>query len=163
MGKSRVILEPGVVPKPNDPCPICERSHRSERRFRVCIVEREFTEWIDYCCSMPRGSGIGLVEHYGRFLNHVYPAWYWNSIAWAIRVRDGKKCQQCGRQCFCEVHHIKPRSRGGLDNPDNLISLCQDCHKGYTSCLVKKKVKGGEVLMNPVMPVQETLTDSIFR
>lgn len=27
------------------------------------------------------------------------------------------------------VHHIKPVSEGGGDEPENLITLCKDCHK----------------------------------
>lgn len=27
-----------------------------------------------------------------------------------------------------EVHHIQPVSMGGKDNPENLITLCHDCH-----------------------------------
>lgn len=43
----------------------------------------------------------------------------------------------CGRHCcichkFCgnkiEIHHIKPRAKGGADSFDNAIPLCFDCH-----------------------------------
>lgn len=27
------------------------------------------------------------------------------------------------------VHHIKPVSEGGDDKPENLITLCKECHK----------------------------------
>jgi 5-methylcytosine-specific restriction endonuclease McrA len=29
-----------------------------------------------------------------------------------------------------EVDHVVPRSRGGTDDPDNLITSCQDCNRG---------------------------------
>lgn len=42
---------------------------------------------------------------------------------------------QCGRMCcICkrlhqvQVHHIVPSSEGGLDNIDNAITLCPNCH-----------------------------------
>jgi len=44
---------------------------------------------------------------------------------------------QCGRCCcICrrfkpirlQVHHIKQRSQGGTNDPDNLIALCINCH-----------------------------------
>lgn len=47
-----------------------------------------------------------------------------------ILARDGYKCQ-CGKSgCSKElqVHHIKFKSNGGSDNPDNLITLCSKHH-----------------------------------
>jgi len=42
--------------------------------------------------------------------------------------RDGWKCQCCGSSINLQVHHLKFRGRLGSDVPDNLISLCVDCH-----------------------------------
>ena len=45
-------------------------------------------------------------------------------------VRDKYTCQCCGkRNCRVEAHHIVFRSNGGSDSLDNLITLCEDCHK----------------------------------
>ena len=47
----------------------------------------------------------------------------------AAKVRDGYKCQCCGKKdCRLEVHHLLPRSKGGSDKLANLITLCSDCH-----------------------------------
>ena len=47
----------------------------------------------------------------------------------AAKARDGYKCQCCGKKnCRLEVHHLLPRSRGGSDKLENLITLCSDCH-----------------------------------
>ena len=40
---------------------------------------------------------------------------------------DNPDCEVCGCPAV-DVHHIKSRGRGGDDIPDNLISLCRDCH-----------------------------------
>ena len=37
-------------------------------------------------------------------------------------------CEYCGRNGAIHVHHLKSRGSGGHDTPDNLISLCKDCH-----------------------------------
>jgi len=29
-----------------------------------------------------------------------------------------------------EVDHVVPRSRGGTDDPENLVTSCQDCNRG---------------------------------
>jgi 5-methylcytosine-specific restriction endonuclease McrA len=46
----------------------------------------------------------------------------------ATLKRDGMRCQFCGRREHLQVHHIEFRSQGGADDPDNLITLCSDCH-----------------------------------
>jgi 5-methylcytosine-specific restriction endonuclease McrA len=45
-----------------------------------------------------------------------------------ILLRDNFKCQECGYYKHLEVHHIIPRSKGGSDDPENLVTLCQRCH-----------------------------------
>ena len=58
----------------------------------------------------------------------------------AVLHRDGYTCQCCGKKnCRLEVHHIIFRSNGGTDDEENLITLCEDCHKG---------VHAGTVVLN---------------
>ena len=48
-----------------------------------------------------------------------------------VLFRDGYKCQCCGRHgddVKLHVHHKESRQTGG-DAPNNLITLCEDCHK----------------------------------
>ena len=63
----------------------------------------------------------------------------------AILHRDNYTCQCCGKKnCRLEVHHIKFRRDGGTDDEENLITLCEDCHKGVhvgTVVLNKKPKK----------------------
>ena len=63
----------------------------------------------------------------------------------AILHRDNYTCQCCGKKnCRLEVHHIKFKSNGGTDDEENLITLCEDCHKGIhagTVVLNKKPKK----------------------
>ena len=48
----------------------------------------------------------------------------------AAIIRDGCKCQECGRSnCVLEVHHIRARKYGGADTIGNLITLCSGCHQ----------------------------------
>jgi len=42
----------------------------------------------------------------------------------------------CGSSTLLEVHHIVPRSAGGLDEPWNCITLCQKCHRLVTIKLI---------------------------
>ena len=48
-------------------------------------------------------------------------------------VRDGHKCQCCkgkSKDSKLHVHHIESRKTGG-DAPNNLITLCSECHAKY--------------------------------
>lgn len=45
-----------------------------------------------------------------------------------ILLRDHFRCQECGYYKHLEVHHIVPRSKGGTDDSENLVTLCQRCH-----------------------------------
>ena len=46
----------------------------------------------------------------------------------AALERDNYSCSICGSTEWIEVHHLKYRSKGGTDNLDNLICLCDICH-----------------------------------
>ncbi|MBI5290710.1 MAG: HNH endonuclease [Chloroflexi bacterium] len=42
--------------------------------------------------------------------------------------RDGYRCADCGSRENLDVHHTKPRRKGGQDTLDNLVTLCEKCH-----------------------------------
>ena len=57
---------------------------------------------------------------------------FWNVREYVL-FRDGHKCQCCkgrSKDPVLNVHHIESRKTGG-DAPNNLITLCETCHKGY--------------------------------
>ena len=47
-------------------------------------------------------------------------------------------CELCGRPGPVHVHHIKSRGAGGGDVPENLISLCPECHAEVHAGLIPK-------------------------
>ena len=63
---------------------------------------------------------------------------FWNVRAYVL-CRDNHICQCCkgkSKDKILNVHHIESRKTGG-DSPDNLITLCETCHKGYHKGVVK--------------------------
>jgi 5-methylcytosine-specific restriction endonuclease McrA len=46
-----------------------------------------------------------------------------------VLERDGWRCQVCGSMQSLHVHHKQFRNHSGDDSQDNLISLCDACHK----------------------------------
>ena len=57
---------------------------------------------------------------------------FWNVREYVL-FRDGHKCQCCkgkSKDKILNVHHIESRKTGG-NAPNNLITLCEYCHKQY--------------------------------
>ena len=86
----------------------------------------------------PDISGVGYQQ--GEQLD------FWN-IREYVLYRDNHTCQCCkgkSKDKVLNVHHIESRKTGG-NAPNNLITLCETCHKGYHKGTVKlpKTIKRG--------------------
>jgi len=71
---------------------------------------------------------------------------FWNVREYVL-WRDNHTCQCCrgkSKDNILNVHHIESRKIGG-DAPNNLITLCETCHKGYHNGTIKlpKDIKRG--------------------
>ena len=69
---------------------------------------------------------------------------FWN-IREYVLWRDGHKCQHCKGKSgdrILNVHHLESRKTGG-NAPNNLITLCESCHKAYHRGEFKLKVMRG--------------------
>ena len=54
---------------------------------------------------------------------------FYNTKAYVLH-RDKYKCQKCKTtKGKLHVHHMVFKSKGGTDAPENLITLCESCHK----------------------------------
>jgi len=54
-------------------------------------------------------------------------------LRFEVFKRDGFKCAYCGRTpptVTLEVDHIDPKSKGGKDDINNLLTSCFDCNRG---------------------------------
>ena len=86
--------------------------------------------------ARPEGTDYQQGEQYG----------FWNVREYVL-FRDGHTCQCCkgkSKDKVLNVHHIESRKTGG-DAPNNLVTLCETCHRGYHSGTVKlpDKIKRG--------------------
>ena len=67
----------------------------------------------------------------------------WENLKAYAKYRDGYKCRSCGKSprddssVKLEVHHIIRRADGGSDTPNNVVTLCNECHEAHHK---KKKV-----------------------
>jgi RNA-directed DNA polymerase len=69
----------------------------------------------------------------------------WQELRRQVLQRDGYTCQYCGGTDYLEIHHIKARSQGGTDSPENLTTLCETCHiqsDGYRAQFVQQGKRG---------------------
>lgn len=57
----------------------------------------------------------------------------WNRLRERVYERDDHRCQHCDRRggpgetAELRARHIVPESRGGMDHPRNLLTLCRKC------------------------------------
>ena len=54
---------------------------------------------------------------------------HWNNLRKQVFKRDSYKCVKCGFSKNLTVDHITPRHAGGLDELNNLRTLCVSCHE----------------------------------
>lgn len=52
----------------------------------------------------------------------------WAEMRLSVLARDGYQCVTCGHPHHLHVHHLRPRSKGGPTQMDNLQTLCERCH-----------------------------------
>ena len=77
---------------------------------------------------------------------------FWN-IREYVLFRDGHTCQHChgkSKDKVLNVHHIESRQTGG-DAPNNLITLCETCHKAYHRGALRLKVRRGASLRDAAL------------
>ena len=63
-----------------------------------------------------------------------------------VLCRDGHVCQHCyggSKDPVLNVHHLESRRTGG-DSPDNLLTLCETCHKALHRGEITLKAKRGQ-------------------
>jgi len=59
---------------------------------------------------------------------------HWRAVRAVVLARDSHVCRACGETCSqgeADVHHLIPRAAGGVDDPANLITLCDGCHAAH--------------------------------
>lgn len=67
---------------------------------------------------------------------------FWNTREYVL-FRDNHQCQHSHGKSgdkVLNVHHLESRKTGG-DSPDNLITLCETCHKAYHRGDIKLSLK----------------------
>lgn len=116
-------------------CDACKKIFESKRKWqKYCSAKCRYTEWDK--------------QHLGRLINP------WLALRFIVFQRDLFTCRYCGRtplqdQIKLHCDHIVPRSKGGIDKIDNLITACNDCNAGKFDILLEEykinKLKGRKI------------------
>jgi hypothetical protein len=55
---------------------------------------------------------------------------YWKKVRAMVFNRDKKTCQKCGSKKKIQAHHLTYENhKNELNHLEDLITLCEDCHK----------------------------------
>ena len=122
-------LAPSIIQKIQTHLSVIALIHRILPIFRIIVETAQFDIQK---IKNPEIQGIEYQqgEQFG----------FWNVREYVL-FRDNHVCQHCkGKNKILNVHHIESRKVGG-DSPNNLITLCEDCHKKYHRGEIKLKIK----------------------
>ena len=93
----------------------------------------------------------------------------WENLKAYAKWRDGQKCRSCGKSAKdvarLEVHHVRRRTDGGSDTPDNVVTLCHECHEAHHQGIRKLKLKRPPVHRNEahMNSMQKYIREEVLR
>lgn len=122
-------------------------SHFKELEFchKILPISKEVLEVAQFDIQLLQNPMLASekVRHWGYQRGRLYG--FENAKAYVL-IRDNYTCQCCKtKRGTLHVHHIAYRSQGGSDDTDNLITLCENCHKKLHNGELKEfevKLKG---------------------
>ncbi len=99
-------------------CPQCGKT------FKIYQCHKDRRKYCSYECKNNAMSYSTPIDR------HFYTRTFWRKLRQVVLERDGYTCQKCGiDNKILHVHHKQKRFLGGSDTEENLISLCNSCHR----------------------------------
>jgi DEAD/DEAH box helicase domain-containing protein len=85
----------------------------------------------------------------------------WKKLSETIRFRDGYTCRNCGKPEVCTAHHVHHKVPFRMftnlfeaNRPENLITLCPNCHQSAESIIrVRSGLAGAAHLLRNLAPL----------
>lgn len=122
-------------------CPEC--GSEAYAKARTVDIVFDGMEWSCTCRQCQFGSRIlSEKSYYGR---------QWHRVREWVLDRDGHTCQECGQEDgVLHVHHNRKlvyyETVEEANEPDNLTTLCADCHDDVESVEPPKKLHSEDVV-----------------
>ena len=127
---------------PSVRCKVDEHLRIIEKVHRILPISKTVVEVAQFDAQKIKDGEIqGEQYQQGEQLG------FWNVREYVL-ARDGHVCQHChgkSKDKVLNVHHLESRKTGG-NAPNNLITLCETCHKAYHRGEFELKVKRGTSL-----------------
>ena len=113
----------------NHNCVWCGTEFRGSMDRSFCSDTCRVNAWRAKKRNGPDNPDAKFPELYG-----------WARRRFTVLERDGFKCRYCGKgakqDVVLNVDHINPKSLGGSDEIDNLITACNECNSGKGAKLI---------------------------
>ena len=106
--------------------------HWISRICKFLPIKKITVETAQFDTQLLKAQEQGLPSPQGSDYQKGEQLGFWNVREYVL-FRDGHKCQCCkgkSKDSKLHVHHIESRKTGG-DAPNNLITLCSECHAKY--------------------------------
>lgn len=106
--------------------------HWISKICKILPIKKITVETAQFDTQLLKAQEQGLPLPQGTDYQKGEQLGFWNVREYVL-FRDGYKCQCCkgkSKDTKLHVHHIESRKTGG-DAPNNLITLCSECHAKY--------------------------------
>jgi len=127
---------------------VCEILPVTEITVETAQFDTQLLQAVEKGLALPKGTDYQRGQQLG----------FWNVREYVL-FRDGHTCQCCkgkSKDPVLNVHHIETRKTGG-NSPDNLVTLCEYCHKQYHL----GKIKLPEKIRRQSKSLRDTLYERI--
>lgn len=101
-------------------------------------IQKIVVEVAAFDTQLLKAKELGLPLPEGVDYQRGEQLYSWNVREYVL-FRDNHTCRRCNgrsKDKILETHHIESRKTGG-DAPNNLVTLCRTCHKGYHDGSIK--------------------------
>lgn len=83
-------------------------------------------------------------------------------LRFEIFKRDNFTCKYCGRKVpdvVLEIDHVFPKSKGGEDSAENLITSCYDCNRGKSDKLINTAAVDSGAIQKRMIEAEQQLDE----